>query len=231
LPVHRVRAVGGEVAGRSGPAGQPELRELWVGVEAGELAWIERPAPAALERYLAEHGVTLRPGQLAELNLEAAGLHRQLLELAGDVGVSVVLDYGYEARRLYDSRGRLGGSLACYHEHRLERDPLLRPGRQDITAHVNWDDLDRAADATGWQRVGLWPLAEMLLRGGLADIIESLGLGMEAELDAATVTERQELKRLLDPEGMGSDLKALVQATPQALDAATAAWSSGPPGP
>ena len=35
---------------------------------------------------------------------------------------------------------------------------------------------------------------------------------MEAELDAATVSARQEIKRLLDPEGMGSDLKMLVQA-------------------
>ncbi len=36
---------------------------------------------------------------------------------------------------------------------------------------------------------------------------------MDAELDAATVAARQEVKRLLDPDGMGSDLKALVQAT------------------
>ncbi len=34
---------------------------------------------------------------------------------------------------------------------------------------------------------------------------------MEADLDAETVTARQEIKRLLDPEGMGSDLKVLVQ--------------------
>jgi SAM-dependent MidA family methyltransferase len=48
--------------------------------------------------------------------------------------------------------------------------------------------------------------------------MERAGLGMEAELDARTVSERQEIKRLLDPEGMGSDLKALVQATPDVAD-------------
>ena len=43
---------------------------------------------------------------------------------------------------------------------------------------------------------------------------------MDADLDAATVTARQEVKRLLDPEGMGSDLKMLVQARGQMIDVA-----------
>jgi SAM-dependent MidA family methyltransferase len=43
---------------------------------------------------------------------------------------------------------------------------------------------------------------------------------MEAALDAATVTARQEVKRLLDPEGMGSDLKVLIQAKGKMIDVA-----------
>jgi SAM-dependent MidA family methyltransferase len=48
---------------------------------------------------------------------------------------------------------------------------------------------------------------------------------MEADLDATTVAERQEVKRLLDPEGMGSDLKMLVQAKGVMIDAAGKALS------
>ena len=55
------------------------------------------------------------------------------------------------------------------------------------------------------------PLAEFLVRAGIGQRVEEAGFGIEADLDADTVTARQEIKRLLDPEGMGSDLKVLVQ--------------------
>lgn len=208
LPVHRVvQRAGG-------------LRELWVAVDGDELEWRERPAPDVLKGYLRSHGVELEAGQLAELNLEAGPLHRELLRWAGVEGVVVVLDYGYPARRLYDPRGRKRGSLATFRGHRMGRDPLEAPGEQDLTAHVNWDDLRRAAADEGWEEVGLWPLAELLVRGGLGELVAEAGLGLEAELDAATVTARQELKRLLDPQGMGTDLKVLVQAAPAAAAAA-----------
>ena len=131
-----------------------------------------------------------------------------------------MLDYGYEARRLYDPRGRRGGSLTTFSRHRLGRDPLISPGTVDLTAHVNWDDLRSAAERTDWLELGLWPLAEFLVRAGIARELEDRGLGMEADLDAATVTARQEVKRLLDPEGMGSDLKMLVQANGEMIGTA-----------
>jgi SAM-dependent MidA family methyltransferase len=99
------------------------------------------------------------------------------------------------------------------------------PGEVDLTAHVNWDDLRGAAEGAGWQEVGLWPLAEFLVRAGIAEELEERGLGMEADLDAATITARQEVKRLLDPEGMGSDLKMLIQAKGEMIDAARRALS------
>ena len=69
----------------------------------------------------------------------------------------------------------------------------------------------------------MWPLAEFLVRAGISDELEERGLGMEADLDAATITARQEVKRLLDPEGMGSDLKMLVQAKGEMIEVASGA--------
>ena len=208
LPVHR------------GVQREDGLEELWVAAGPDGLVWQERAAPAELVAYFAHHRVALAPGQLAEADLAARTLHADLLRWAGERAVAVVLDYGYPAARLYDPRGRRSGSLACYRGHRLNRDPLLDPGEQDITAHVNWDDLRLAATDAGWQEVGLWGLGELLLRAGLAVEVEERGLGLAAELTADTYAERQEVKRLLDPEGMGSDLKVLVQATPSVLPVA-----------
>jgi len=206
LPTHRVVRRG------------PKLQELWVAAAKETLRWEERPARREVAEYLTGHRVELAEGQIVEVSLEAGPMHRRLLDWVGPNAVVVVLDYGYPGARLYDPRGRMGGSLACYREHQLSRDPLEAPGKQDMTAHVNWDDLRLAADAAGWREIGLWPLAELLIRAGLAELVDERALGMERELDSAVYQERQEIKRLLDPEGMGSDLKVLVQATPGIAD-------------
>lgn len=207
LPVHRILRRGSE------------LRELWVAAEADGLTWEERDPAEDAVSYLERHGVELEDGQIAEVNLAAGDLHRELLSRVRS-GLAVTLDYGYETRRLYDARGRRGGTLACYRGHRLSRDPLEKPGEQDITAHVNWDDLRAAAAGAGWEEVGLWPLAELLVRAGLQRAMERRGVGEGAAWDAATLAQRQEIKRLLEPEGMGSDLKALVQARGPLLEPA-----------
>lgn len=196
------------------------MKELTVVVSEGGLGWGRRTPREEVAQYFARHDVGLEEGQLAEANLAAESTHRDLLSAAGGDGLCLVLDYGYEARRLYDPKGRRGGSLSTYHRHELGRDPLISPGEMDLTSHVNWDDLRNAANADGWTEIGLWPLAEFLIRSGLEQELEDRGLGLEAELDAATVSARQEVKRLLDPEGMGSDLKMLVQAKGDMIDVA-----------
>jgi SAM-dependent MidA family methyltransferase len=207
------------------------LKEMWVAAGGGKLVWQERAARPELGDYLRRHGVSLEDGQIAEIDLHACGFHRRLLRWAGVRAAVLTLDYGYPAVRLYDSRGRRSGSLACYREHRLTRDPLDVPGEQDLTAHVNWDDLRRAAEAEGWHEVGLYPLAELLVRTGLADVVEDRGLGLAAEIDGTTYHARQEIKRLLDPDGMGADLKVLVQATPEVAGAVAETLGNSLPPP
>ena len=199
MPVHRV------VMGADG------LCELWVGVRDGCLEWRRVRARSELEDYFRDHGVDLQPGQIAELSLEWRTAQRDLLTRFPGGGLALVLEYGYPAARLYNPRGRGGGSLSCYRDHRLSRDPLVEPGLFDITAHVNVDDLRTAASEAGWAEVGWWPLAEFLGRAGIANEVSERGVGEEAELTADVITERQEIKRLLDPDGMGSDLRMLVQ--------------------
>jgi SAM-dependent MidA family methyltransferase len=199
------------------------LAEMWVESSARGLRWCERQPRPELAAYFDRHAVELDVGQIGEANLRAESMHRQSLRAAGESGLALVLDYGYPAARLYDPRGRRFGSLTTFHRHQIGRDPLADPGAVDLTAHVNWSDLRRAAELEGWTEIGLWPLAEFLVRAGLAEELEESGLGPQAELDAETMTSRQEVKRLLDPDGMGSDLKMLVQAKGDLVDIAGSA--------
>lgn len=216
LPVYRVMRRGGT------------LLELWVAAGAAGLEWLEKPAGAHLAAYLTGHGISLDDGQVAEIGLATAALHRRVLEACGPTAVALILEYGYPARRLYDPRGRRHGSLVAYRRHRPGRDVLAAPGESDLTAHVNLDDLELAARSAGWRELGVMPLAEGLVRAGLAEVLEAAGLGPEAPLGAATLTARQEVKRLLDPDGMGSDLKLVVQATPTMAERVQQVLARGP---
>jgi SAM-dependent MidA family methyltransferase len=191
LPVHRLlRRTDGS------------LGELWVTLDpAGAFAWQEGELsePGLAERCGLE-AAALEPGQIADL---APGWRPLLRALAArlDRGLLVTCDYGYERKRLLDPRVRRMGTLACYRAHRVHRDPFREVGRQDLTAHVDWSALVEEGEAAGLDTVALTSQALWLTALGLFDDLQDADL--PTRLAAAT---------LLDPEGMGGDLKVLVQA-------------------
>ena len=88
---------------RSGPLSSPEIGE-----------------------YFLDQGITLREGQFAEAGLEAC---RWFLDAGRRLGRGFVLtiDYGYEARELYDER-HLRGTLLAYSRHRVSENFLRCSG-------------------------------------------------------------------------------------------------------
>jgi SAM-dependent MidA family methyltransferase len=184
LPVHRVL---GDRAG---------LRELLVGEEGGRPAWTSRPAPRELAEYLESFGVRLEPGQAAEINLEAAPLHRSLCRLLRR-GRVLAFDYGHRAAVLYHPHARPSGTLAVHSRGVRGGDPLERPGEVDLTAHVNWDDLARAGEAEGFRTESVLRQSRFLLEAGLFEDAR------ERKLEAL---------RLFDPEGLGEAISVLVQS-------------------
>jgi SAM-dependent MidA family methyltransferase len=191
LPVHRL-------IGRPGG----ELGELWVGDDGkGGFAWQEGSlADPALADLLRDPDVTLEPGQIADLAPGWAPLYRQLARRLGR-GLLVTCDYGFERERLLDPRVRQHGTLACYTRQRVHRNPFVKIGEQDLTAHVDWTALRQAGEAEGLTTVALTRQALWLTACGLFEEI--------AEADPAT---RREAMALLDGEGMGEEIRVLVQA-------------------
>jgi SAM-dependent MidA family methyltransferase len=204
LPVHRVtmRRANGSL----------ELVEFYVEIDvAGKPVWVlGEPSDPAVASYLAGHGVHLEEGQIAELRPQARSLHASHLAWCGADAVALVIDYGYPSPKLYDSRGRRHGSLVGYRTHKLVEDVLESPGEIDITAHVNFDDLLAGAADLGWERGEVQPLGAFLaVHGALDGLPEAVAQG--APLTPSEWAELGEVKRLLLPTGMGSDLKVLAQ--------------------
>ncbi len=173
------------------------LRELRVGVDSQEFTWVRSSPPDEYRDYLARFGVTLAPGQAAEISLDAAPLHRRLARALAR-GFLVAFDYGHRAPVLYHSVARRNGTIAVHSAGRRRLDPLWRPGEVDLTAHVNWDDLVRAGEEEGLVTRPIARQGRYLVEADLFDFVAN---------DAA----KWRAFRIVDPEGMGDELSVLIQ--------------------
>ncbi len=212
LPVHRVTVQGQE----HGYA----IAEYFVEPDGkGGLRWaLGEPSTPEVLRYLGEHGLTLEEGQVAEVRPRACAIHAEHLRWCGSDAVAFVVDYGHTSRKLYDPRARRQGSLVGYRAHALVEDVLADPGEVDITAHVNFDDLENAAADAGWERGVIRPLGLFLTLHGALSFLPA-GVGRGEPLSPQEWAELAAAKRLLLPSGMGSDLKVLAQGRGRAWQA------------
>ena len=204
LAVHRITA-------RSG-TGDVALLEYYVEPDGGGgLCWaLGEPSTPGILTYLAEHGIALVDGQVAEIRPQARPVHAAHLRWCGLDAAALILDYGHPGRRLYDPRARRGGSLAGYRAQTLVTDVLVDPGEVDITAHVNFDDLENAAADAGWDRGMIRPLGSFLTVHGALSFLPGAVAGGEP-LSPEEWAQLAAAKRLLLPSGMGTDLKVLAQ--------------------
>jgi SAM-dependent MidA family methyltransferase len=87
-------------------------------------------------------------------------------------GSLVVIDYGDVEPDLWLARP--AGSIVTYRQERLGDDPLQSPGLADITAHVDFSHLDRAATTAGLVAGPPVSQRDFLLSLGLRDVVRSL---------------------------------------------------------
>lgn len=212
LPVHVVEAHEGQ------------LYEVYVDCQDGHLReLLGEPSSPEVAAYLDRARIpwhTFPNGWRAEINLEAGRWLEQAVELLCPHGFILTIDYGEKARELY-TRDRRRGTLLCYSQHTTNERPLLFPGEQDITAHVDFSALTQEGRALGLrlhkymtQRQWLEDCGlstELELRRArdfsLADTNRASDQGQIALL--AWYNLRQRAAILTDPAGMGN-FKVLV---------------------
>jgi SAM-dependent MidA family methyltransferase len=197
LPVHRLFCEHGE------------LREIYVGLNGDLLCDLVGPLSSpSLGNYLSEQGIVLLEGQQAEAGLAAAAWIEDAARRLGR-GFILAIDYGREARELYDER-HLRGTLLAYARHRAAEDFYSAPGEQDLTAHVNFTALDLAGRTSGLARLGLVSQSSFLLALGRAN--EFADLYDAGQSEAERIRARLLLKTLIFPEGMGEDFSVLIHS-------------------
>jgi SAM-dependent MidA family methyltransferase len=196
MPVHRV------------VRNKRELREIYVSAEDDRLCEQMGPlSTPALEEYFVDQGIALEDEQQAEVNLAAC----RWIEAAGKSlgrGFVLTIDYGHEARELYDER-HMRGTLLAYQSHRTNEDVFRAPGEQDLTSHVNFTALDLRGSRAGLLRTGFTSQTNFLL--ALSRHSNFAELQSEGMSEADQTRARLLLKTLIHPEGMGETFQVFVQ--------------------
>lgn len=134
----------------------------------GAFTWQDRPAPAELAQAVAARMPCL-PGYVSEINLQAEAWMRAMASWLTR-GAALLFDYGFPRREYYHPQ-RAGGTLMCHLHHHAHADPLVAPGVQDITAHVDFTAIADAAFEAGLHVLGYTSQARFLMNSGLAELL------------------------------------------------------------
>ena len=204
FPVAVVTRVGGRLKEIYVTADGDELREKFGAIGSTGVA-----------AYVARYAKGMEDDHRVEVNLRAAQWVRTIAEKLAR-GFVVTIDYGDLAPNLF-TPDRPHGTLMSYRGHAAAEDIYNAPGEQDLTAHVNFSALIDAGREVGLDLTGFTTQERFLLaigeRNEFGDLYDP-GQNETEQLQA-----RLKLKRLINPEGMGTIFKVLVQhrgiASPQ----------------
>jgi SAM-dependent MidA family methyltransferase len=148
-------------------------------------------------------GSDLCAGYVSEFNTSVQPWLRSVADSL-DQGLVLLIDYGYPQHEYFHPQ-RSSGTLMCHYRHYAHADPLLWPGLQDITAHVDFTAVAEAAVAADLEVAGYTTQTWFLLDCGLEEyLLQSGATDTTAYMKAA-----QQAKTLILPGEMGERFKCI----------------------
>jgi len=118
-------------------------------------------------------------------------------------GGALAIDYG--------SAQPSGGSTLQAVRNHTHHDPLVTPGEADVTAHVDFGALARAAEAAGARPRPVMTQGEFLVRMGLVERANVLGRNKEPAIRDGIA---RDMERLAGDKGMGKLFKVMAVSSP-----------------
>lgn len=131
----------------------------------------ERQAQRELAETIAKRMPPL-PEYQSEINVQAEAWVRQMGSWL-EKGAALLIDYGFPQHEYYHPQ-RATGTLMCHFRHHAHSQPLIYPGLQDITAHVDFTAMADAALDGGLDVLGYTSQARFLMNAGLPQLLAQL---------------------------------------------------------
>ncbi len=197
FPVHRFRIVNGAPL------------EIYLALD-GNGAFTETldaPSTPRLTERIRALGFPLPDGFSGEVRLNTRSWLCEAAQ-ALDKGFVITIDYGYEAAELYSHQRRFG-TLQTYYRHTEGGSPYQRIGRQDISAHVDFSQLQSDECTAGLDTIAYATQADLLQALGIDEMLRQVrAMSLSSRERSANVMAMREL---IKPSGLGG-FKALIQA-------------------
>ncbi|MBF4989889.1 class I SAM-dependent methyltransferase [Methylophilus sp. QUAN] len=153
----------------------------------------------------------LPDGYVTEVCPAAQGLIASLATMLTR-GLILMPDYGFAASEYYHPQ-RAQGTLMCHYQHYAHDDPLIYPGLQDITAHVDFTAMAETALANGLDCAGYTNQAQFLINCGILQLLQQV----PPEESARYLPMVAAVQKLLSPAEMGELFKVLALSKGLAL--------------
>jgi SAM-dependent MidA family methyltransferase len=187
--------------------GEQGWLERGVSLVAGTDAfcYVDRACAPVLVAQIPE-AETLPVGYLTEVHPIACGFMQSLAAMLRDqTALALLFDYGFPAHEYYfPERGQ--GTLMCHYRHHAHPDPFYLPGLQDVTAHVDFTAMARAAIDAGLEVLGYTSQAGFLLSAGIGELL----LRTSPEQTSAYLPQANAVQKLISPAEMGELFKVLA---------------------
>src|SRR2546425_969794 len=185
------------------------IMERGVSLRDGKLVWAEKPASGELLEEA--RAIKVPAPYQSEIGLAARAWMRTLGERLAE-GAIFVIDYGFPRHEYYHPE-RAAGTLMCHHRHRAHADVFARPGREDLTAHVDFSALALAAHEAGLEVLGYATQAQFLVNCGITDVLG--GQPARPDARAAAAADLRGARASRAALGRRAARGALLRAVPQ----------------
>ena len=120
-------------------------------------------------------------------------------------GKLLTMDYGLAAEEFFAPE-RSRGTVRAYHHHHLSGELLANPGKQDLTAHVNFTSIKEAGEKAGLTTETLADQGPFLTK--IAERIWSA----PSQFGEWTPARSRQFQTLTHPEHLGRTFRVLIQA-------------------
>lgn len=168
-----------------------------------ELCWkIDKPSSFDLVAAIENLDIDFVNNYESEINVFLPAWVASLSDILQQ-GLILFIDYGFPRHEYYHP-DRTTGTIMCHFRHRSHTDPLIFPGIQDITSHVDFTAVAEAGFSNQLAVSGFTNQASFLLNCGLLEMVSD-DMDEKSRYDI-----NQQIKRLTLPSEMGELFKVIA---------------------
>jgi len=181
---------------------QDGIKEYYVDIDHEEFVWrIDEPSDKFLVEAVKNLDVNFSEEYTSEIN---GSIEPWISSIAHflERGCVLLIDYGFPRNEYYHP-DRHQGTLMCHFRHHAHDNPLIHPGIQDITAHVDFTCVAESAVNNGLNVMGYSTQANFLLSCGIDQI-------MQESDQVEWISLAQQAKTLMLPGEMGELFKVMA---------------------